>query len=610
ETTETDRKVTATMGKIETFQSSGNGDANVDAVNPEWTEDKEHVKAPVVFEKYDSLEELLEALKNKPDGYDFLYTGHGEDSLYGVDYGFGGSLHDAGTSTQQFQLTDFSDPNALNGVTDEALRENLDIHTGYCVDLDTESQKGYWYEIENLEDAGYYKTQEAEDHIRAIVMNGYWGTVGTEKDADGNDVPKTGSLDAMKEMLKTAQSDGKLSADIDVDSLTEGEALTATQMAIWKYGNPYESEDGIGLTATTLDSAVYHTDRGGWTEWIYSNDGPYDPYGENIYTNELELNGEKMTSEQVAAAKGRINAIYTYLTGLSMTAEEAGTTEIITEEKVAKVDSLSMTVGEKAEGYAENDDDNDDNDVYNVSLSFALVVEPDKDKDDMVVKVVKIAPDGSMEEVAKARLAGDDTKDEGFNSVAYDETTGSYTLSGLELAENANCEFNLKLEGAQYLEQGVYIYSSEIKNEKSSQTFVGIAEGYKSVDVGMKVDLNFDVKEGTITEKRSYRKVSHDEPTTEPGDDTPPGGGGGGDNPGGNTPDPETDIPEEDVPLAGVEDPVEDIGESDVPLAEDPMVAGEEEIVAATGDSNHMTAGFGGMLMALAGLFGLRKKEN
>ncbi|MBQ7102440.1 MAG: hypothetical protein IJN89_00100, partial [Anaerotignum sp.] len=58
ETTETDRKVTATMGKIETFQSSGNGDANVDAVNPEWTEDKEHVKAPVVFEKYDSLEEL------------------------------------------------------------------------------------------------------------------------------------------------------------------------------------------------------------------------------------------------------------------------------------------------------------------------------------------------------------------------------------------------------------------------------------------------------------------------------------------------------------------------------------------------------------------------
>ena len=72
----------------------------------------------------------------------------------------------------------------------------------------------------------------------------------------------------------------------------------------------------------------------------------------------------------------------------------------------------------------------------------------------------------------------------------------------------------------------------------------------------------------------------------------------------------ETDIPEEDVPLAGVEDPVEDIGESDVPLAEDPMVAGEEEIIAATGDSNHMAAGFGGMLMALAGLFGLRKKEN
>ena len=65
------------------------------------------------------------------------------------------------------------------------------------------------------------------------------------------------------------------------------------------------------------------------------------------------------------------------------------------------------------------------------------------------------------------------------------------------------------------------------------------------------------------------------------------------------------------------EEPPVDIDEEDVPLAdapgesEEPMVAGEEEIVAATGDSNHMAAGFAGMLAALAGMVGLkRRKEN
>ena len=37
----------------------------------------------------------------------------------------------------------------------------------------------------------------------------------------------------------------------------------------------------------------------------------------------------------------------------------------------------------------------------------------------------------------------------------------------------------------------------------------------------------------------------------------------------------------------------------------------EEEIVAATGDSNHMAGAFGGMFAALAGMLMLRrKKEN
>ena len=44
---------------------------------------------------------------------------------------------------------------------------------------------------------------------------------------------------------------------------------------------------------------------------------------------------------------------------------------------------------------------------------------------------------------------------------------------------------------------------------------------------------------------------------------------------------------------------------------EDGMVLGAEDegIIAGTGDSNHMAAGFGGMLAALAGMFMLRRKK-
>ena len=77
---------------------------------------------------------------------------------------------------------------------------------------------------------------------------------------------------------------------------------------------------------------------------------------------------------------------------------------------------------------------------------------------------------------------------------------------------------------------------------------------------------------------------------------------------------PAIDIEEEDVPLADapvveVED-VEFIMDEDVPLVEWVLDA-EDELIAVTGDSNHMAAGFGGMFAALAGMFMLRrKKEN
>ena len=68
------------------------------------------------------------------------------------------------------------------------------------------------------------------------------------------------------------------------------------------------------------------------------------------------------------------------------------------------------------------------------------------------------------------------------------------------------------------------------------------------------------------------------------------------------------EISDEDVPLAELVLGAEDEADAE----EEGMVLGaEDELIAATGDNNHATAGFGGMLAALAGMFMLRrKKEN
>ena len=74
----------------------------------------------------------------------------------------------------------------------------------------------------------------------------------------------------------------------------------------------------------------------GSPEWITSNQVLKDTYG--------------MTSQDITDAKARIDAVAGYLTGLSMTAEEAGSTEIISVDKF--IDQMSLTVKEQIERFA------------------------------------------------------------------------------------------------------------------------------------------------------------------------------------------------------------------------------------------------------------------
>lgn len=74
----------------------------------------------------------------------------------------------------------------------------------YCCDFDVSPKDGARYNMERIEDADYYKNNDggaAEDQIRAIVRNGYWGVENTSADPAS---PTPGSLDAFRKMLVDA----------------------------------------------------------------------------------------------------------------------------------------------------------------------------------------------------------------------------------------------------------------------------------------------------------------------------------------------------------------------------------------------------------------------
>jgi len=111
----------------------------------------------------------------------------------------------------------------------------------YCADINTPAVPGESFDMINVEDAVYYSDADAK-HIRFAALNGYWGVSGSETDddgkvltdADGNPIPKKGSLDAVKAMMaeaKHAAGTDMFTAE-EIAALTEGQALVATQAAI------------------------------------------------------------------------------------------------------------------------------------------------------------------------------------------------------------------------------------------------------------------------------------------------------------------------------------------------------------------------------------------
>lgn len=428
-TTETPREAEVTLKDVEvTAGNVGDVKVELETVKPAKTGKEENI---ITYDP-DTLRygaKTDEEIAARPDGYDFFFSYYGWDSDYDVK-----ETDSAGnTNTESIVYL---------GMTNAISKEDF---SAYCVDYNTSAVYGDWYRIENLEEADYYTDKDAK-HIRAIVMNGYWGT------ASG-----TGSLSQMIQTLKAAidkdpNALGGLTKD-DIENLTDGEAQAATQMAIWTFANR--------LTEDVTMEAHYDT------------------------SSEL--------SEERAAALNRINKVVEYL--ITLTQDKTTTTEVLTSDKF--VDLVGLTIGNKVADHVNNQDNDKTNDAYNASLVFALEVQI-TEKDDLIVKVVD--PNGNV--LRTVRLAGDDSETN-YGPILLPDENGNYTISNLVLVEG-DVILDLVLEGAQYLEEGVYIYSS-YGGYDVSQTAVSIAEGYHAVNLAMNIKLNFNVEEGTIETHREWR---------------------------------------------------------------------------------------------------------
>jgi len=355
--------------------------------------------------------------------------------------------------------------------------ENGNVVTAYCADFATPTQDVYGYNVENLEDATYYSDEEAK-MIRSIVRNGYWGTVGTEIDENGNEVPKLGSLEAMKQMLLAS---GEFT-EADIASLTDGVALTATQMAIWSCSNKMS---GINFINSH------------YSNWGVGN-----------------------VSEDKEDEVKLLFRLYDYLMALEPTDIENTTADrIINKDNFLK--DMSITVLEKDKTHENNKDTDHTNDAYVTDITFALMVTPSTENgDDLVVTVM--GTDGKP--IAIGRIAGEAKDGE---IVLVPDADGNYAFNNIVITEGEQ-SFTLNLQGIQNLKEGVYLYSSEVRTDASgegvsSQTMVGVAGGQHGINVSMDIKFEVDVEDKVIvTERVWHREKEIQLPPPEDEEETPP----------------------------------------------------------------------------------------
>lgn len=368
----------------------------------------------------------------------FTYTGYGVCSTVLIKLE---GKYDYNYSAHQFELTG----------------KDGEKHYVYCADMETDAKLGSAYDMSNIEDASYYQGENAVDHIKAIAMNGYWGTLNND-----------GSLEAIQQLLREYKAKGDPALDkvnslteAEIKALDEGFALSATQAALWKFGN--------------CDGDVWVKDS------LFENCGTCHGLGNSTGSHycRVQIDGDKGLETQRKAAQALYQLLVSDTLMYDNKVQHTETDMIGLED----INSASITVKERADlntvdqavrAAAEND-------VYNTDVSFNLAVVPGEG-DSLIVRIYN-----GDEVVATRRLSGEDS--EGYGVIQPDEN-GNYTIRDIQLAENVN--ITLKLEGTQVLQPGVYLYQSA-----GSQTFVGVSTGKAKRELNLEVNMSFEVEDAT-----------------------------------------------------------------------------------------------------------------
>ena len=418
--------------------------------------------------------EILESLFNKNSDLD-LESGGG-NAKYNSGWNKGQEVNQD-APTEGFKYVGYGIDTALNiskgdessEVTQFRLKgANGEEYYALCIDFNTTIAPGHLYDIDDPTNEDYYQQSgsidvESAEKIRIIALNGYWGTADNENSTDD-----IGSLDEVKNLLSsylTAQ--GELDADeIEeiVDSLTPGQALAATQAALWKYGNI------DGNKQVNEDNLVPNgwDERGtGWNKTYTKNEDYINT--EHVYNALLDLaNDPETTLEEDEGVE-------------FLDAEDITATSIVVKEKVASAGENGNTAN-----------------VYNTDLNFTLGIEPTKLFGDLKVTVY----DNNGKEIETVILATKDTTIVGLQP----DDNGMYTIKDIEIAEGVSV--NLNLYGTQDLGTGVYIYTSLNDGRTDSQTLVTLATGSRKVDldIEMRLDVQEPTAEKTTTTETTYGK--------------------------------------------------------------------------------------------------------
>lgn len=373
-------------------------------------------------------------------GYELTYEGYGLETAIRVNKNY--KTNAGEVLAHQFMLVD----------------RNGNKHYVLCADLGTNAVRGADYNMTNVGSANYYVRSGAAEKIEAIALSGYWGTNSG-----------VGSLDAVKAFLK---ANSNLS-QAQINALKPGEALTATQAAIWYYGNSDESK-------TMASDAI--------TGKVYKSDGSF----------------RSATADEA----NRINALYQALIGVDPDKVTNNTTEFLNKDNFAT--ETQLVIKEKATDNKGNvKTDSKGNEKYVTDLTFSLDVEKSDLTGNLKIKVTDQY--GNVLHTADLKTNSSNL----VGRVLADGSAGStYTIKNLELAEGV--KITLNLSGTQDLAEGVYLYSAAVYS--TSQTFVGVASGER--DVNLSVDMKFTVTDPEVqinhttntwsekeTDKEAYTKT-------------------------------------------------------------------------------------------------------